>query len=58
MEKEKRLTVVIIILVWAVGLACAIFYVNNKYSYKVPINHFMDALNNKDISEMQKAFHE
>ncbi len=58
MEKEKRLAVVVIILVWAVGLACAIFYVNNKYSYKAPINHYIDALNNNDISQLTKAFHE
>lgn len=58
MEKKKWLTVVIIILVWAVGLACTIFFMINKSSVKVPIDHYMDALNNNDISEIPKAFHE
>ena len=47
-----------IVLVCIVISAVAITYINNKNSVKTPIDNLINAINNNDISEIPKSFHE
>lgn len=58
MKKKKWLLVIVVILVCVITYLCAVFFINNKSDEKVPINHLINAINNKDVSEIPKAFHE
>ena len=58
MKKQKWLVVILVILVCIVASICTISFVNNKNGKKVPINHLVNAINNHDVSEIPKAFHE
>ncbi len=58
MKKKKSLVVIVIILVFIVTSVCAVFFVNNKNGEEVPINHLVNAINNHNVSEIPKAFHE
>lgn len=58
MKKKKWLVVIVITLVCIFASVCTILFVNNRSSEKVPINHLIDAINNNDVSEIPKAFHE
>ena len=50
--------VIVVILVCVITSLCAVFFINNKNDEKAPINHLINAINNRDVSEIPKAFHE
>lgn len=58
MKKKKWLVVTVMALVCIITSVCAIFFTNNKIDEKVPLNHLINAINNRDVSEIPKAFHE
>ena len=58
MKKKKWLVVIIAVLVCVFISICIIFFTNSKNSEKDPINHLVYAINNQDVSEIPKAFHE
>lgn len=58
MKKKKMLLVIVVILVCVITSLCVVFFINNKSNEKVPINHLINAINNKDVSEIPKTFHE
>ena len=55
MKKKKWLVVIVVILVCIIT---SVFFINNKNDEKVPLNHLINAINNRDSSEIPKAFHE
>lgn len=58
MKKKKWLIVIVVILVCVITSICAKFFINNKNDEKIPLNHLINAINNRDVSEIPKAFHE
>lgn len=58
MKKKKLLIVIVVTLVCIFISISVIFFVKNKSSEKTPINYLVNAINNDDISEIPKAFHE
>jgi hypothetical protein len=58
MKKKKWFLVIVVILVCVITSLCAVFFINNKNDEKAPINHLINAINNRDVSEIPKAFHE
>jgi uncharacterized protein (UPF0333 family) len=58
MKKKKVLVIIVVILVCIITSVCAVFFINNKNDEKVPLNHLINAINNRDASEIPKAFHE
>ena len=58
MKKKKWLVAILVILICISASICTISFVNNKNGEEVPINHLVNAINNHDVSEIPKAFHE
>ena len=58
MKKKKLEVVIIVILVCIIISICTVLFINNKNSKNALLNHLFNAINNHNVTEIPKAFHE